>query len=155
MSLFNTSPLTHMLPSKIHLLLLTRHRLYLALARAGIGLRTLTADRQVANVQLAPVALNLLQSLDVHRDEASEFTLNLVLLHLLTQDGEFLLGKFAHALVLQLRGRHDCLGGRRTDAVHVRERRFGALIVRDLDPSNTGGANAQITTALRDRLFVK
>jgi len=101
------------------------------------------------------VALDLLQALDVHVDGTSELTLNVVLFHFLTQRREFLFRELAQTLVLQRRRRHDSLGARRANTVHVRQRGFAALVVRDFNPGDASRAHLQITAALRSRLCVR
>jgi hypothetical protein len=149
----NKSPPLHVAnPAAAALLLLASDGLDLTLASARVGLRALAADRQVANVHLTPVALDLFQTLNVHRDGASEFTLNLVLLHLLTKLREFLLGKLAQTLVLQPGRRHDGLGASRANTVHVGQRSLASLVVRDFDARNTRRADTKVATALHGRL---
>ena len=78
--------------------------------------------------------------------------LDLALAFFFASASAFLFGEFAHALVLQPSRRHDRLGARVTDTVHVRQRRLGSLVVRDFNPGDARRAHAQVTASLRGRL---
>src|SRR5689334_16580436 len=54
-------------------------RLARTFARAGVGLRALTAHRQAAHVAHAAITLDALQALEVHADFAAEITFNDIL----------------------------------------------------------------------------
>ena len=96
------------------------------------------------DVAPAAVALNLLKAIDVHHVETAEITLDEVLVDLGTKGGELLLLELPHALVLQTGVGHDLLRRSVADAVHVRERSLGTLVVGNLHTRHTSRANLQL-----------
>src|SRR5439155_10555712 len=88
---------------------------------AGIGLRSLTPDRQVAPMAEAPVRADLLEALDVQRDLATEIALDLVApIDELTEPVDLVFGEIADPGVgVDIGLRQDLLGRRQAEAVDV------------------------------------
>src|SRR5437764_6940135 len=115
-------------------------RLARTFARAGVGLCALTAHRQAAHVADATMALDALQTLEVHADFAAEITFNDILAVL---DRVNDLRKLRFAQILRANLRVDVGLGqnlhrvRGADAINIPQRDINALIRRNFYTNNT------------------
>ena len=105
-----------------------------AFACAGVGLGALAADRQAAQVADASVALDALQTLEIHADFAAQIALDDVLAILDGMDdlGELSLGQVlgAHARINFGFGQNDfCIA--RSKSVNVAQSDVNALVGRN------------------------
>src|SRR5262249_42606703 len=100
-----------------------------ALARAGVGLRVLAADREATAVAQAPIATDLLQPLDVLRALAAQITLDdVAVVDDVAQPDDLFLGEVAHlAIRLDPNVGQDPVRGRPTDAVDIGQADLDAL----------------------------
>src|SRR4051794_28207982 len=111
------------------------------LARARVCLRTLTANRQAAQMANATIALDALEPLEIHTDFAAEVAFNHVLTIL---DGmhdlrELRFGKVLGAdRAVDIRAFEDLERVRRADAVNVTQRDIDALIRGNFYSNDTG-----------------
>jgi hypothetical protein len=108
------------------------------LAGTGVGLGALAADREAAPVAQAAVGADLLQPLDVLGTVAAEVALDGVVVDLLAQLDDLVVGEVADAAV----GIHaglvqDPVRGRAADAVDVGQADLGALVQGDVDAGDT------------------
>lgn len=100
---------------------------------AGVGLRALATDRQVLLVTDASVAVDVLEGLDVAGHLSSEVSLERVVLQLVSDDAELLLGeRLDLAVGLDLRRGEDSLGSGRADTVDRGESDPEVLVVGDV-----------------------
>src|ERR1019366_10564155 len=105
------------------------------LARAGVGLRVLTANRQAAPVAYPAVAADLCQALDVLRALAPQIALDRELLvDRVAELADLLLGEVADVGVRGDLGRIEQLVGRRpSNSVDVGEADLDPLVEREVD----------------------
>src|SRR6185436_4176030 len=121
------------------LLLLARDGLRRPLARAGIGMRALTAHRKPAPVTQAPIAAEIHQPLDVKLD----FTPQIALDHVVAVDHladmqHFLVGELRHApLRRKAQLFHDLAGLLLADPMDILQRDNDALVGRKVDTRDT------------------
>ncbi len=114
-------------------------RLTRTLAGTGVGLGTLTTNRQAATVTQAAIATQVHQTLDVHVDFAAKVTFSGELCNFATQLFDLLVGQ-----ILDLCRRVDPGGGanglRRgaTNTVDVGQRDNSMLVIWNVDSCNTG-----------------
>src|SRR5579871_1523944 len=122
------------------LLLLAGDRLGRPLARARIGVGTLTAHRQSAAMTQAAIAAEVHQTLDVHADFATKIALDqIVAVDHFADLQYFLVGQLADATVKgNLDLLHDLGRVLLTDAMDVLKRDQHALVGRDIHTGNTG-----------------
>jgi hypothetical protein len=123
-----------------NLLLLAGDRLRLALAGAGVGVRTLATDGELATMAQATVAAKVHKSLDVHCNFAAKIAFD----HIITVDR---LADLKHFRVSQLidptlRRNIDFLANFRgllgTNAMNILKRDDNALCGRNIDACYTG-----------------
>src|SRR5215831_3877440 len=114
-------------------------RLARAFAGARVGARTLAADRQALAVPHAPVAAEVHQPLDAHRDLAPQVALDRVAGHELAQLVHLRVGEVLDLRgVLHLTRVADLPRARPADAIDRRQRDLGVLVVRDIDACYAG-----------------
>src|SRR5690625_1379088 len=120
-------------------LLLARDGALGALASTCVGLGALPVHRQAAAMPQALVAADLHLAADVGRDLAPQITLGaVVLLDVIAQLDELLVGQLAHALVTGDAGRGDrLLGAGAPHSEDVRQGDFDALLARKVDSHQT------------------
>src|SRR6185503_15689079 len=115
-------------------------RLARTFARAGVGLRALTAHRQAAHVADATIALDALKALEVHADFAAQITFDDILAVL---DRVNDLRKLRFAQVLRANLRIDIGLGQNlnrvcgANAINIPQRDINALIRRNFYTNNT------------------
>ena len=109
-------------------------------ARAGVGLSTLTANRQAAQVTNAAIAFDALQALEVHADFAAQVAFDDILTVL---NGMNNLGKLLLGQVLGPNGRVNIRPGQdvfrvaRADAVDITQRDIDTLVRRNFYTNDT------------------
>src|SRR6056297_1470441 len=136
------------------LLLLAGDRLRLALAGAGVGMRTLAADRQVAAVTQAAIDTEIHQPLDVHRHFAAQITFHdIIAVDGLADHQHFLIGELVDtALDRNRRLGTDLLGLLGTDAMNVLQRNDDALVCRNIDACDAGHFTSPCRLLQRQRV---
>lgn len=111
------------------------------LARAGVGLSALAADRQTAQMADAAVALDALEALEIHADFTAQIALDDVLAILDGMDdlGELCLGEVlgAHARI-NLGVGQDFLRVARSKSVNVAQSDVNALVGRNFYTNYSG-----------------
>src|SRR5690606_8667506 len=110
-----------------------------ALARACVGLGTLTAQRQAAAMAEAAVATDVHQTLDVHRGFATQIALDGEGVHLVTHLLELGVAEILDLLaVCDATGVADQTGAGAPDTEDRGQADFGVLVRRNVDACNTG-----------------
>ena len=109
------------------------------LAGAGIGMGTLTANRQVAAVAQATVAAQVHQALDVHLNFAAQVALDVQVGIDMFANGQNLgIAQFVHATAgVDVHGFTDGLGGRMTDSGDISQGDRDPFRGRDVYAGNT------------------
>src|SRR6202045_1823571 len=122
------------------LLLLAGDRLGRPLARARVGMGTLTAYRQSAAMAQAAIAAEVHQTLDVHAGLATQVAFDhIVAIDHFTDLQHFLIAQLRDAAIFgNLDLLHDLGGILLADAMDVLERDQNALVGRDIHAGNTG-----------------
>src|SRR5712671_3599493 len=137
------------------LLLLAGDRLGRPLARARVGMGTLTAHRQSAAMTKTAIAAEVHQTLDVHARLATQVAFDqIIAIDHFTDLQHFLVAQLRHAAVI---GNLDLLQnlGRipLADAMDVLERDQDALVGRNIHAGNTGHGLLSCRRSLVERLF--
>src|SRR6266508_1601403 len=110
-----------------------------ALARARIGLRALTANRQAAAMADAAIAADLRQALDRLGPLAAQVAFDLeIRVDVVAELSDLLVSKVAHLFVRrQTQGSTDRARGRLANSVDVGQPDFEPLLVRKVDAGDT------------------
>ncbi len=118
--------------------LLVGDGLPLTFAGTGVGARALSAARESAFVADATIAANFGEALDVERDFAAEIAFGAVLGDFSTKSSELLIGEVFGADVDANAGiGADFVSSGVTDTVDIGKGDHDALLIRDINPSNT------------------
>src|SRR5919197_2216440 len=114
-------------------------RLLRALARARVGLRALTANREAATMTNAAIAPDLRQALDGLGPLAPQVAFDLeIRVDVVAELRNLLVGQVAHFLVRREPERGaDLARGRLTDSVDIGQPDFEPLLVREVDAGDT------------------
>jgi len=115
-------------------------RLRLALTGAGVGMRTLTANRQLTTVTQTTVATKIHQTLDVHRNFTAKITFDhIVAVNHFADLENFVIGQLVDAtLGRDLESGDDLFRLLGANAVYILKRNDHALVRRNVDTCNTG-----------------
>src|ERR1700744_3092086 len=119
--------------------LLAGDRFGRAFAGAGVGVSTLTADRQALTVTQAAIATQVHQTLDVHRHIAAQIALN----QIVAVDDFADLDGFGFRQIANATGRidaqlrDDLLGSVQPDSMNVGESNLDSLLGRDVNAGDT------------------
>jgi hypothetical protein len=135
-------------------LLATTHSSARTTPRPRVGTRALATRRHAAPMPQTAIAPNVHQALNVHRDFATQVTLDP---HLFVDDFSnpvhFVVREIPDARVrVHVRALEELLAGMKPDAEDVGQRRLDSLIARKIDPCNSRHVASPLGPPTRERL---